>query len=90
MKAITIKQPWASLIVVGIKDVENRTWKTNFRGRVLIHASAKADKEHDGCVCNQHKGWICRTTFEDSKEVRYHSGWSKHGMCEMHTPIKSK
>lgn len=38
MKAITIKQPWASLIVHDIKDIENRTWKTNFRGRVLIHA----------------------------------------------------
>jgi len=41
MKAITIKQPWASLIVEGIKDIENRTWATKFRGRVLIHASAK-------------------------------------------------
>lgn len=41
MKAISIKQPWASLIVHGIKDIENRTWKTNFRGRVYIHASAK-------------------------------------------------
>nr|DAY54996.1 MAG TPA: ASCH domain protein [Caudoviricetes sp.] len=39
MKAITIKQPYASLIVSGIKDIENRSWKTNFRGRVLIHAS---------------------------------------------------
>ena len=27
MKAITIKQPWASLIVHGIKDIENRTWR---------------------------------------------------------------
>ena len=41
MKALTVKQPWAQLICTGIKDVENRTWKTNFRGRVLIHASAK-------------------------------------------------
>lgn len=39
MKALTIKQPWASLIVHGIKDIENRTWRTNFRGRVLIHAA---------------------------------------------------
>lgn len=39
MKAITIKQPWTSLIVHGIKDIENRTWRTNFRGRVLIHAA---------------------------------------------------
>lgn len=42
MKTISIKQPWASLICEGIKDIENRTWKTNFRGRVLIHASAKS------------------------------------------------
>lgn len=40
MKAITVKQPWALLICAGIKDIENRTWKTNFRGRVLIHAGA--------------------------------------------------
>ena len=45
MKAITIKQPWASLIVAGIKDIENRTWKTSFRGRVLIHAAKTPVKE---------------------------------------------
>lgn len=39
MKAITIKQPWASLIVSGVKDIENRTWNTHFRGRILVHAS---------------------------------------------------
>lgn len=44
MKTITIKQPWAHLICTGIKDIENRTWKTSFRGRVLIHASAKNEK----------------------------------------------
>lgn len=45
MKAITVKQPWASLIVEGIKDVENRTWKCpeKYIGeRVLIHAGAKS------------------------------------------------
>ncbi len=39
MKALTIKQPWADLIIAGIKDIENRTWKTSYRGRVLIHTS---------------------------------------------------
>jgi hypothetical protein len=39
MKALTIKQPWASLIVEGIKDIENRTWRTNFRGRIYVHCS---------------------------------------------------
>lgn len=42
MKALSIKQPWASLIAHGIKDIENRTWKTNFRGKIFIHASAKS------------------------------------------------
>jgi len=41
MKALSIKQPWASLIAHGIKDIENRTWKTHFRGRIYIHSSAK-------------------------------------------------
>lgn len=42
MKALSIKQPWASLIAHGIKDIENRTWKTHFRGRIYIHASDKS------------------------------------------------
>lgn len=47
MKAITIKQPWASLIVHGIKDIDNRTWacpKKYIGQRVLIHASKEKDK----------------------------------------------
>jgi hypothetical protein len=39
MKALSIRQPWAWLIVNGHKDVENRTWPTRYRGPVLIHAS---------------------------------------------------
>lgn len=44
MKALSIKQPWAWLIVTGQKDIENRTWPTKFRGRFLIHASKSIDK----------------------------------------------
>lgn len=44
MKTITIKQPWANLICSGVKDIENRTWPTKFRGRVLVHAGAKSSK----------------------------------------------
>ncbi len=39
MKAISIRQPWAWLIVRGHKPVENRQWSTRFRGPVLIHAA---------------------------------------------------
>ena len=44
MKALSIKQPWAYLIVNGIKDVENRTRPTSFRGRIYVHAGAKPDR----------------------------------------------
>lgn len=40
-KAISIKQPYAILEAQGIKNIENRTWATKYRGRVYIHASAK-------------------------------------------------
>ena len=39
MKAISIKQPWAWLIISGYKTVENRKWYTAHRGDILIHAS---------------------------------------------------
>lgn len=41
-------------------------------------------KDVEGCVCGVRKGYICRMGDEDSGEVRFHSGWSEHGMCEMH------
>lgn len=44
MKAISIRQPYAWLIANGHKDIENRTWSTRFRGRVLIHAGVNYPK----------------------------------------------
>ncbi len=39
MKALSVRAPWWFAILKAEKDIENRDWKTNFRGRVLIHAS---------------------------------------------------
>lgn len=39
MKALSIRQPWAWLIVHGGKDIENRSWHTKYRGRFLVHAA---------------------------------------------------
>lgn len=39
LKALSIRQPWAWLIINGGKDFENRTWATQYRGPVLIHAA---------------------------------------------------
>lgn len=40
MKALSIRQPWAWLILHAGKDIENRTWRTGVRGEVAIHASS--------------------------------------------------
>jgi hypothetical protein len=53
-KAITIKQPWAWLIIHGDKDIENRKWYTDHVGKVFIHASQSFDQ--DGFEYVQRKG----------------------------------
>jgi hypothetical protein len=45
MKAITIHQPWATLIALGEKQFETRSWATRHRGLLAIHAAKKIDKE---------------------------------------------
>jgi hypothetical protein len=52
MKALTIRQPWASLIIEGGKDIENRSRATKVRGWVLVHAGLSlepADLVLDWC-----------------------------------------
>ena len=44
MKVLTIREPWASLIINGYKKYEFRSWKTNYRGKILIHAGLGIDK----------------------------------------------
>lgn len=36
---LTLNNPWGWFIVAGLKDIENRTWKTDYRGRIIIHAN---------------------------------------------------
>lgn len=43
MKALTVRQPYALWISQGVKPIENRTWRTNYRGPLVIHAGASKD-----------------------------------------------
>ncbi len=45
MKTLTIKEPWATLIIEGYKEYEFRSWKTNYRGKILIHAGLSLEKD---------------------------------------------
>lgn len=59
MKTLSIKNPWSYLIAAGAKDVENRSWNTDFRGRILIHSSA-GDLDWPGTE------WIPKELYEQA------------------------
>src|SRR6185295_8909015 len=45
MKAITLTQPWATLVALGIKRIETRSWSTSHRGPLAIHAAKNWSSE---------------------------------------------
>jgi hypothetical protein len=50
MKAITLHQPWATLMAIGAKRIETRSWETLYRGPLAIHASKTMKKyAKDAC-----------------------------------------
>ena len=46
IKALSLWQPWASLILLGHKHYETRSWFTDYRGKLVIHAAKKKSKSH--------------------------------------------
>ena len=51
MKALTVRQPWAQLIVEGYKEYEFRSRKINYRGKILIHAGKTIEKNEAKRFC---------------------------------------
>lgn len=52
VRAISIRQPWAWLIIHGGKDIENRGWPASYRGPVLVHASGTmTGVDYEECRC---------------------------------------
>src|SRR5260221_14030305 len=45
MKTLSVMQPWATLIVLGAKRIETRSWSTSYRGPLAIHASGRMSRE---------------------------------------------
>jgi activating signal cointegrator 1 len=41
VKVLTLHQPWASLVALGVKTIETRSWSTKYRGPLAIHAGAR-------------------------------------------------
>ncbi|HAB67373.1 MAG TPA: hypothetical protein DCE23_08400 [Firmicutes bacterium] len=74
MKVLTLKQPWASLVANGYKVYEFRSWKTKYRGEILIHAGCGVDKEwlekvKDYGIDFPKKKILCKVVLEDCIEI---------------------
>lgn len=55
MKALTLHQPAASLVAVGVKTIETRSWSTRYRGPLAIHAAARPLRER--LVIGDYEAW---------------------------------
>lgn len=77
MKVLTLKEPFASLIEKGIKKIETRSWKTNYRGELYIHAGINQEsnisdelKSIVKKIQSLHKGEIIlKCTLEDCIKI---------------------
>jgi hypothetical protein len=61
MKALTLTQPWATLVAIGAKKFETRSWSTKYRGPLAIHA-AKGFTNENAAMCFRHP---FRTVLKD-------------------------
>ena len=65
MKALTIWQPWASLLVSGQKKYETRSWATAYRGPIAIHAAMRPVRRTiDALVADRGDGWTALDYFD--------------------------
>ena len=75
-KALTIAQPWATLVAIGAKQIETRSWQTNYRGDIAIHAGK-------GLVASGGRSGLielCNTMH--FQQALYKGGFITHGHCD--------
>jgi hypothetical protein len=54
VKALTLRQPWATLVAIGAKQIETRSWAPSYRGRIAIHAAKGFSKEDRRLVIDKY------------------------------------
>ena len=78
MKALSLKQPYAELILQKRKIIETRTWNTSFRGEFLIHASGTLDEaamKKFGFKDLPQKAIVGKAKLIDTKEYKSQKEW---------------
>jgi hypothetical protein len=84
MKAISLKQPWANLVMDKKKIIETRTWKTNYRGELVICSSAKPDFVHVHPDIDREPMGYALGTVEVYDIVRMNRNHEKDAMCKLY------
>lgn len=80
MKALTLHQPWASLIAVGAKKIETRSWSTSYRGPLAIHAAASVPTSVRGAVLGLKRGGRMHSVYAGNKTIidaLYRAGYAQ-------------
>jgi len=92
--ALSIRQPWAWLIVNGHKNIENRDWSTVFRGRFLVHAGQTMTRPQYEDVVTQlllANILLSVPSFEDLRaQCGGFVGWSRVTDCVREHPSQWK
>lgn len=100
MKVITIKQPFATLIAEHLKEYEFRTWRTKYRGEILIHAGKGIDKKAmekyknyhleypTGCIIAKAKIVDCIAIDASAREILYQKNPVVYSSVIQHTDWK--
>ena len=69
MKVLTIREPWASMILEGKKVIETRKWKTNYRGLILLQASQKPKSKISGKIFASAKITACLPMVKNDERL---------------------
>ncbi len=82
MRAITIRQPWASLVALGVKTIETRSWRTSYRGPLAIHAGVRMPKARAALnPCRDDVGDWHVTLFDSGYMLTSHTNYGEwHSM----------
>lgn len=94
MKAISLWQPWASLMAMGLKKIETRHWSTSHRGPLLIHAAKRKPKKHERIEIKiyltpfgiepieydslPYGSIVCQVNLKDCQQIAHENCPSKH------------
>ena len=98
VRALTLRQPWATAAAVGLKTIEWRDWRTSYRGLLLLHAGRVTDDSEAAAAVRHALGpveypagalvGVCRV----ARCLRYQGRWAWHleDACELVKPIPWK